>query len=373
MLIFIYGHLNYEIPMKRSIKFSINSANTGKLKKLAQLRKEYLGAVNYYIRQLAKRSLYVLKDKDVKGLNCQLSYAFKQCAYRQAEKIWKSWRRIYKKNSEIPKFKGSLVLDRRFIKIEKSRNTFDYWIKLSTLEKNKRVSIPVKGFDYTNDYFEKWKLVNSCQLKKIDDDWFLYLTFEKETPKKKEEGKEIGVDVGIKKLMTTSDKKYYGRKIESLMDKIQRKEQGSKTFKRALTERNEYINKIAKQLPYKNLKTIVIENIKNLFRSCKKQRSLSKKQRSKYQRWVYAHLFERIRQLAEATGVHLLSVSPSHTSQKCSECGCVHKLNRKNENFFCRNCGYKADADFNASKNILNSYLAQEIVLPVSKRGLPIS
>jgi len=164
--------------------------------------------------------------------------------------------------------------------------------------------------------------------------------------------------------MTTSNRRYYGKKIENLLDKIQRKQQSSKTFDRALKERNEYINRVVKELPYNRLKTIVIEDIKDLFRISKKKRKLRKIQRSKYQRWVYAYLFERIKQLTEATGVHVVSVNPAYTSQKCSECEFIHKLNRKGENFFCRNCGYKSDADFNASKNILQSYLTQELILP---------
>ena len=121
---------------------------------------------------------------------------------------------------------------------------------------------------------------------------------------------------------------------------------------------------VVKKLPYKNTKTIVTENIKDIFKNSKKNKKLTKKSRSKYQRWVYSYLFERIKQLTEATGVHLVSVNPAYTSQKCSECGFIHKLNRKGENFFCRNCDYKSDADYNASKNILQNYLTQELTLP---------
>ena len=350
--------------MRRTIKFSLKLANTNKLKRLAKLRQVYLDAVNFYIKKLAKDNKYILPNREVQELNLELSYSFKQCAYRQAEKIWKSWRRNWKKNSRLPKFKGSLVLDQRFVRFNRGKNSFDYWIKISTLEKNKRVSIPVKNYKYAENYFKGWKLSKGCRLKKENNGWTLYLTFEKETPKLKSKGKEIGIDIGIKKLMTTSNRKYYGRKIEVLMDKIQRKQQKSKAFYRALKERDEYINHTAKLLPYKRLKAIFVENIKDIFRNSKKKKKLSKVERSKFQRWCYAHLFERLRQLTEATGVHLLSVNPAYTSQRCSECGFVHKLNRKGENFCCRNCGYKADADYNASRNILQLGLTQEHTLP---------
>ncbi len=345
--------------MKRTIKFTLSFVNKDKLKKLAQLKQEYLRAVNFYIKKLSKEEKYVLSDKKVKKFNSLLSYGYKQCAYRQAEKIWKSWRRNYKKESKIPKFKGSMLLDQRFIRVQEGGNTFDYWVKISTLTKSKRTSLPIKSYNYANEYFKSWRLMNGCRLKKFGNDWILYLTFEKKTPDKKKKGKDIGIDIGIKKLITTSNRRYYGKNIEQKMDKIARKKQGSKAFKRALIERDEYINKIAKKLPFKKSKTFVVENIKNIFKYSKQKKKLRKEQRKKYQRWVYRKLFNRLEQLTEAKGVLLKSVNPSYTSQTCSECGFVHKLNRKGEIFFCRNCGYKKDADWNASKNILKSYLTQ--------------
>jgi len=75
--------------MKRTIKFNL-IGNINKLKKLADLRQEYFEFVNYLIKKMAKDRVYILSDKEVQVLNSRLSYSFKQCAYRQAEKIWKS-------------------------------------------------------------------------------------------------------------------------------------------------------------------------------------------------------------------------------------------------------------------------------------------
>ena len=48
-------------------------------------------------------------------------------------------------------------------------------------------------------------------------------------------------------------------------------------------------------------------------------------------------------------------VDPSYTSQTCSKCGCIDRNNRKNqETFSCIECGYKINADTNASINIKN-------------------
>ena len=346
--------------MKRSLKFSLDLANVNKIQALKDLFEEYKKAVNHYLNILSSENKYILSEEEVKSFNSSLSYRYKQCAKKQAVKIWKSWRRN-KKKGRLPEFNGSLILDSRFIEIEKAKaSIFDYWLKISTLNKGRRTQIPFKSYNYANNYFNDWELVNGGRIKFENDKWFLLVTFKKETPQKKKEGKIIGIDIGIKKLIATSEKEFYGKEIELLIDKIQKKKQGSKAFRRAIAERDYYINKTVKKLPLGSLKTIVMENIKNIKRNTKKERRLRKEFRSKFQRWTYPLLFSRINQLCEADGVHFYAVDPAYTSQTCNICGFVHKLNRKGEKFLCKNCGYTQDADFNASKNILKSYLAQQ-------------
>ena len=51
-------------------------------------------------------------------------------------------------------------------------------------------------------------------------------------------------------------------------------------------------------------------------------------------------------------------VNPSYTSQQCPICNTIDKKNRQTqEHFKCVNCGYEANADYNASNNIKNRYL----------------
>jgi len=282
--------------------------------------------------------------------------------------MYKSWCRN-KKKGEKPTLKGSMTLDYRFIEIQKGENSFDYWVKVATLEKGKPILIPIKSYDYAGNYFKKWNLVKGGKLIKNGNDWFIILTFEKETPIKKKIGKAIGIDIGIKKLIVDSSGNEYGKEIESLMDKIQRKEQGSKAFKRALKERDYYINKTVKELPFNETKMIAMENIKNIKKNTKKEKRLNKQFRSKFQRWTYSKLIDRIKQSCEVGGVHCQMINPAYTSQICNKCGFVHKLNRNSEIFECRNCGYTLDADYNASLNILNLGLTQQSMVAGNMKG----
>ena len=50
----------------------------------------------------------------------------------------------------------------------------------------------------------------------------------------------------------------------------------------------------------------------------------------------------------------LIEVDPKHTSQKCHQCGCIDKENRKTQaKFQCVSCGHSGNADINAALNIL--------------------
>ena len=62
---------------------------------------------------------------------------------------------------------------------------------------------------------------------------------------------------------------------------------------------------------------------------------------------------------AEKRGIRV-HITPSHyTSQTCPVCGHISKSNRKTqEDFECENCGHKANADLNASKNILLRFVS---------------
>ncbi|MBR3861733.1 MAG: transposase [Oscillospiraceae bacterium] len=69
--------------------------------------------------------------------------------------------------------------------------------------------------------------------------------------------------------------------------------------------------------------------------------------------WTYFDLQEKIDAKAREHGIHVVKVNPQYTSQRCSKCGSIDSRNRKSQKeFCCLNCGYKVNADFNASQNL---------------------
>ena len=70
-------------------------------------------------------------------------------------------------------------------------------------------------------------------------------------------------------------------------------------------------------------------------------------------RWSYYDLQTKIEQKAAEAGIAVKKINPQYTSQRCSKCGFIDKENRKKQkDFKCLSCGYAANADYNAAKNI---------------------
>ena len=343
--------------MIRTSTLSLKFANTGKLESLDRVIQEYKRVVNAFIDLLWENptSKSFLPKEITDQIDTWLSARLKQCAGKQANQIVKSQTKKHLKQLVKPCYEKDVIeLDQRFVSWLEGTKHFDVQVKFSSLGDKIKVVCPVKFHRHYNDYVnKKWKRKQSARLRFHNGNLYLDVFFEKEFIHNNKTD-SIGVDMGIKKLIVASDNQRIGQDIYSLMEKIQRKEQNSKAFYRALAERNAYIDLAVKQLPFDSVGTIVMEDLKGIGFNTKKKKKFRKEFRSKYQRWCYARLMLRIRLSSEVGGVHCLMVPPQYTSQTCSACGFVHKDNRTRELFLCGNCGHTEDADFNASKNILN-------------------
>jgi putative transposase len=171
--------------------------------------------------------------------------------------------------------------------------------------------------------------------------------WEKSLPKKRTEGSFLGMDMGYKKLISCSDGTTYCGNITEIYNNISRKKQGSKAFNKALTHRDNEINRIINSIDLKEVKTLFIEDLKDLKKG-------KKYFTNKIQRWSYVKTISKLNNICDEHGIIVVKVSPQYTSQTCSSCGDINKESRNKENFLCISCGYDIDADINASINILN-------------------
>jgi IS605 OrfB family transposase len=68
--------------------------------------------------------------------------------------------------------------------------------------------------------------------------------------------------------------------------------------------------------------------------------------------WVPSKIRSMIKYKAMDAGIDVNIINPRNTSRMCFKCKYIDINNRKERNFKCLQCGYEADADINASRNI---------------------
>ncbi len=189
----------------------------------------------------------------------------------------------------------------------------------------------------------------------------------------------IGIDVNVKNnLFSLSDnefikydewilKKYYRyqkyiSRIQSNKDKRNLdKRYGKKAIKRIqkMNRISKYYNdlksnELVKYCQDNGIKHIVMEDL-----NLRNSKTRLKRDGINYNDIIKVlHLNDyknAIKRIANREDIMVSLVDPSYTSQTCSKCGCIDRNNRKNqETFSCIECGYKINADTNASINIKN-------------------
>lgn len=334
--------------MIRRSQISISESNPGKLSTLGTLFLECQKVINLYIYEIWKNKDFESKYVDFK-VDTWLSSRMQQNLGKQALSIVKSQRK--KKKPHKPVFKSlSFDLDSRFIDVQFDNNSFDIWIHLQSIGNKINLKLPGNKHKHYHKY-DNWTLKKSVKIRKVENRYFIDLFFEKETPELKLSGKTVGIDVGYKKLITSSENKVYDTGLERIYEKISRKKQKSKAFKRSLKERDNKINESINRMPLEGIKTLIVERLKDVKRGSKGR--IYKKFNNKLQRWSYRKVFDMLSLRCEELGVFFKEVNPAYTSQTCSSCGFKHKNNRLGEKFLCLDCGNTLDADYNASLNIL--------------------
>jgi len=285
-------------------------------------------------------------------------------------KKWSEWSkdRKFRNRVRVPIFNGNSIdlnSDLATVYLQpKKMKSFDLAVRLGSIFGN-RISLllPTKKHSQFNKHITNGYTVNSSvQLRRIDGKLYVNLFLEKETPKVKDTGKVIGIDVGIKKLMSTSEGEFFGRDIENKIQKLKRRKRDSKNFKQTLAEIKDYIGEQVNKLKLDDVGVVVVENL-NVKNMSKKGKS-TKEHRKTLGNWNSRLLFGRLSNRCQENRILMASVESEYTSQKCSTCGEIHKESRKGERYECKHCGASLDADYNASLNILNRFLNKEFTAP---------
>ena len=335
--------------MIRKSTVTLKFANIGKLEKVKEIAEEHQRVVNLFIDILWEQNRFSGSFVKNTSVESWLSARLKQAAAKQALSIVKSQRKKKKKHKPILN-RIVMELDSRFVDIKQDVNSFDIWIKLSSIGNKIIINLPSQKHIHFNHFTKDgWTIKKSIRLRINENGYFADIFFEKKTPTLKTSGRRKAIDIGYKKLIVSSDGEFIGD--NAIYEKITRKNQGSKAFKRALIERDELVNVSCKALDLDNVKELYAEDLKGLKHKTKGR--IRKKFNCKLSRWAYPRVLNKLTMLCEESGILFVKKAPAYSSQRCSQCGEIHKKSRKGELFKCVSCNFESDADYNASLNLL--------------------
>ena len=231
-------------------------------------------------------------------------------------------------------------------------------IKLTTC--NGRITAKLSKYDKSNELFSKYKLKDPSLFVK-DNDVFLSVVFDDTVPF--QDNKQcIGVDLGLKRLVSTSEGiiikgnefNKTKRKIRWNKRKLQSHKSHSAKIKRNKLRRREYhfsknyIHNVVNNILITKANTIVIEDLSKI-----KSKSKGRRFNNRNSQMPYFLLRNILTYKAAALGKRVVSVNPHYTSQLD---------HRGLDNGIRKGCRYYGldkvvlDADLNAANNITFRY-----------------
>ena len=187
----------------------------------------------------------------------------------------------------------------------------------------------------------------------------------------------VGIDIGVKNLVVTSNKEYYGnpkyldkyeRKIKRLQQELSRKTKASKNYikcKKKIEEvyrklknaRKKTVEKIVSNIT-RNHDIIIAENLQ--VKKMLVHNNNHKQLRKEITNATFSEIIRILKYKCLWLNKIFIQISPYYaSSQICSRCGnkdTVMKDLRIRE-YRCSKCGLEIDRDYNASINILNEGL----------------
>jgi len=235
---------------------------------------------------------------------------------------------------------------------------------------------------------EKVKRV-AVKLTRSERVFISFIVEDYEFPKLPNTGKAVGIDVGVEKLLVTSDGEFlpnlrpYERalkKVKRLHRALSRKKYLSRNWFKAkmkLARAYEHLADLRRDLYMKlgryfaeHYDVVVMEDINAKQLIGRASRGL----RRSLQDAAFGMMRTVIKYQVEKYGKEVVFVDPRNSSKTCAKCGYVKDdLALSDRVFECPRCGWRADRDYNSALNHLRRAGWESPVVPVELRPLPIT
>lgn len=209
--------------------------------------------------------------------------------------------------------------------------------------------------------------------------WRLNLcySFENNIDNSLNRNKILGIDLGVSKPVVASIYGDYnrfmidGNEIENFRNKTEARKisllkqckycadgrigHGYYTRTASVNKLGGKVSQFRETTNYKYAKAVVKYAVKNNCGTIQMEdlTGISNHGESFLKKWSYYDLQAKIINKAAEHGIKTIKVDPYCTSRRCSKCGYIDEANRQTQSEFkCLNCGFTANADYNASQNI---------------------
>ena len=209
-----------------------------------------------------------------------------------------------------------------------------------------------------------------------------------EFPKLPSTGKVVAIDVGIEKLLTTSDGQVFPnlrpyekalKRLKILHKRLSRKKFLSHNWFKAkikLARAYEHLKNLRKDM-YMKIGKYFAEHYDVVIMEDIQVKQLVGKSLRRLRMRLYDIAFHELRSIIEYQlkkyGKKLILVNPAFSSKTCARCGYVkNDMTLADRVFVCPKCSWVADRDYNASLNILRNAGWEPPLVPVELRPLPV-
>ena len=273
----------------------------------------------------------------------------------------------------------TLKLDEKVAVLEVSETAthFDYFLKLSTLQKGKPIYLPLKRNPYLDECLKKGERLPFVQVRITDKLCTISAIVGYDKAPLRPSTESIGLDFGMVSMFTTSDGERHGlssftklkiwdKELLDLSKNLQKQSIKFSTNERyvQLQQRiksyfkNE-ICRILNRLAKKNVGVFAVEHLD--FRAAGMSKQMNRLIGRTYRSVVKA----KLTRLEEQYGIQIIAVNPAYTSQEGSRCHYVSKDNRKTQkDFVCQHCHFSCNADINAGR-VINQRRSLMLEFPV--------
>jgi putative transposase len=272
------------------------------------------------------------------------------------------YKRMYKGIARHPKFKKKGVKE-SFVAVEGGKDF---------KQKNYSIRIPVLGWVKCHENLRFEGKVNNVVIKRTADMWFAVVNVEcisEKTPIISENQTTVGVDLGIKTMMTLSDGSIFDnpkalksnlKSLKRMQRSLCRKQKGSinRKKKQVRLARKHYkvfcirknaINQATAAIINKYDKIVIEDlNVKGMTKNYKLAQAIGD--------ISFSEIRRQLEYKAKWAGKEIVVVDRFFPSSKlCSCCGNKKETLKLSERVYkCEACGYKIDRDLNAAINLAN-------------------